>query len=134
MRHYKIGELAAAAGVRRDTVRYYEKLGLLRKPDRTSSGYRVYDAVDLERLNFIRAAQNLGFTLENSRQLLNIRSSDDASAKAVLDIAYAKIKDTESRLRRLIDIRDALQMLADQCPVEVPASDCPILHYLSSKQ
>ena len=65
---FKIGELAAAAGVGRDTIRYYERSGLLPAPDRTAAGYRLYGDADLDRLNFIRSAQELGFTLEQSRQ------------------------------------------------------------------
>ena len=121
---FKIGELAAAAGVGRDTIRYYERSGLLPAPDRTAAGYRLYGDADLDRLNFIRSAQELGFTLEQSRQLLTLQASDTATAAAVL----------ESRVRRLSHIRDILRELAEECPGEVPASDCPILVYLAAKR
>ena len=116
MGNFKIGELAAAAGVGRDTIRYYERMGLLREPARTAAGYRLYDATDLERVNFIRSAQELGFTLEQARQLLALRASDTAHAQAVLDITLAKIAD------------------ADECPGEVPVSDCPILAFLTARR
>lgn len=134
MGNFKIGELAAAAGVGRDTIRYYERMGLLREPARTAAGYRLYDATDLERVNFIRSAQELGFTLEQARQLLALRASDTAYAQAVLDITLAKIADAEARLERLSDIRDMLRMLADECPGEVPVSDCPILAFLTARR
>ncbi|QJU58252.1 heavy metal-responsive transcriptional regulator [Sphingomonas sp. AP4-R1] len=134
MGNFKIGELAAAAGVGRDTIRYYERMGLLRAPERTAAGYRIYDQTDLERVNFIRSAQDLGFTLEQARQLLELRASDTANAQAVLDITRAKIADAEARLQRLSDIRDMLRMLADECPGEVPVSDCPILAFLSARR
>lgn len=134
MGNFKIGELAAAAGVGRDTIRYYERMGLLREPARTAAGYRLYDATDLERVNFIRSAQELGFTLEQARQLLALRASDTAHAQAVLDITLAKIADAEARLERLSDIRDMLRMLADECPGEVPVSDCPILAFLTARR
>lgn len=134
MGNFKIGELAAAAGVGRDTIRYYERTGLLREPERTAAGYRLYDETDLERVNFIRSAQELGFTLDQARQLLALRASDTASAQAVLDITLAKIGDAEARLKRLSDIRDMLRTLADECPGEVPVSDCPILAFLSARR
>lgn len=134
MGNFKIGDLAAAAGVGRDTIRYYERMGLLREPERTAAGYRLYNETDLERVNFIRSAQELGFTLDQSRQLLDLRGSDTATAQAVLDITHAKIADAEARLKRLSDIRDMLRMLADECPGEVPVSDCPILAFLTARR
>jgi DNA-binding transcriptional MerR regulator len=70
MPKFKIGALAAAAGVKPDTIRYYERLGLLNAPGRTRSGYRMYDGDVLDRLLFIRSIQELGFTLEQARTLL----------------------------------------------------------------
>ncbi|EQB04082.1 MULTISPECIES: heavy metal-responsive transcriptional regulator [Sphingobium] len=134
MGNFKIGELASAAGVGRDTIRYYERMGLLRAPERTAAGYRLYNETDLERVDFIRSAQELGFTLEQARQLLELRASDSTSAQAVLDITHAKISDAEVRLKLLSDIRDMLQMLADECPGEVPISDCPILAFLAARR
>lgn len=131
---FKIGQLAAAAGVGRDTIRYYERNGLLPAPDRTAAGYRLYGDVDLDRLNFIRSAQDLGFTLEQARQLLTLTVSDTATAAAVLEITLAKIKEAEGRLKRLSHIRDILRDLAQDCPGEAPASECPILVYLASKR
>src|SRR3546814_19581829 len=109
-------------------------MGLLGEPGRTEAGDSLYDATDLERVNFIRSAQELGFTLEQARQLLALRASDTAHAQAVLDITLAKIADAEARLERLSDIRDMLRMLADECPGEVPVSDCPILPFLPARR
>ena len=95
MTAFKIGELAAAAGVGRDTIRYYERTGLLPTPDRTSAGYRLYGDVDLLRLNFIRSAQWLGFTLAETSELLALKASDTAKASAVLDITLEKIRRIE---------------------------------------
>lgn len=131
---FKIGQLAAAAGVGRDTIRYYERNGLLPAPDRTAAGYRLYGDVDLDRLNFIRSAQELGFTLEQARQLLTLTVSDTATAAAVLEITLAKINEAEGRLERLSQIRDILRDLAQECPGEAPASECPILVYLAAKR
>ncbi|MBS88191.1 heavy metal-responsive transcriptional regulator [Sphingobium sp. GW456-12-10-14-TSB1] len=133
MTAFKIGELAAAAGVGRDTIRYYERTGLLPTPDRTSAGYRLYGDVDLLRLNFIRSAQWLGFTLAETSELLALKASDTAKASAVLDITLEKIREAEARIERLTDIRDVLRALADDCPVDVPVTDCPILTFLSTR-
>lgn len=134
MATFKIGELAAAAGVGRDTIRYYERIGLLPAPDRTAAGYRVYGDVDLDRLNFIRSAQELGFTLDQARQLITLKASDMATASAVLEITLSKISEAESRLDRLSHIRDILLDLARECPGNAPASECPILAFLAAKR
>jgi MerR family Zn(II)-responsive transcriptional regulator of zntA len=134
MATYKIGAFAAAAGVRRDTIRYYERTGLLPNPDRTGAGYRLYGDADLLRLHFIRAAQELGFTLAETADLLALQASDAAKASAVLEITREKIRDAERHIQRLSDIRDVLSALADNCPVDVPVSDCPILAYLAAKR
>src|SRR3546814_18733922 len=112
MGNFKIGELAAAAGVGRDTIRYYERMGLLREPARTAAGYRLYDATDLERVNFIRSAQELGFTLEQARQLLALRASDTAHAQAALAITLTNIDDAEPPRSRPSDTRDMPRTLS----------------------
>jgi len=131
---FKIGEMAAAAGVGRDTIRYYERSGLLGVPDRTAAGYRLYTEVDLERLNFVRSAQELGFTLDQIRQLLTLKASDSATATAVLEITLTKISEAENRIEQLSNIRDILRELAGQCPREAPTSECPILTFLATKR
>lgn len=131
---YKIGKLAEAAGVGRDTIRYYERTGLLPAPGRTAAGYRLYSDGDLERLNFIRASQELGFTLEQARQLLTLKASDTATAAAVLAITLDKVREAETRVRKLTEIRDVLQDLADNCPREAPVSDCNIIAFLAEKR
>ncbi|MDF0544123.1 MerR family DNA-binding protein [Sphingobium sp. H39-3-25] len=113
------------------TIRYYERMVLLHAPERNAAGYSLYNHTDLERVNFIRSAQELSFTLEQARQLLDLRASNTGSAQAVLDITCAKISDAEARLKRLSDIREVLRMLADECLGEVAVSDCPILAFLT---
>jgi len=134
MASYKIGELAAAAGVGRDTIRYYERASLLPAPERTAAGYRVYSDDDLERLNFIRSSQELGFTLEQARQLLSLKASDTANAEAVLEITLNKIREAEGRVETLSHIRDVLRKLAQACPGDAPVSDCPILNFLAERR
>lgn len=134
MASYKIGELAAAAGVSRDTIRYYERSNLLRPPHRSGAGYRLYDRTDLLRLSFIRSAQRLGFTLAQTRELLDLQTSDSARASAVLSITLEKIRDAESRVNELNRIRNILEDLAAECPRDAPVSDCPILAFISAEQ
>jgi len=127
-----IGAFAKAVGVRPDTVRYYERNGLLPHPARSSAGYRLYAESDLERVRFIRKAQQLGFTLAEIGLLLTLRASDTARAADVLDITERKIAESTSRIIDLNRIKDALERLAAECPVDAPVSDCPILAHLAN--
>ena len=127
-----IGKLAEAAGVRRDTVRYYEHAGLLPTPERSSAGYRLYSPQDLERLRFIRTGQGLGFTLSEIGELLSLRASDSARAADVLRITLQKIDEAEARIAQLRLIKGTLETLSADCPSEAPTSDCPILAHISA--
>ncbi|AKH18874.1 MULTISPECIES: heavy metal-responsive transcriptional regulator [Sphingomonadaceae] len=127
-----IGAFAKAVGVRPDTIRYYERNGLLPHPARSSAGYRLYAESDLERVRFIRKAQQLGFTLAEIGLLLTLQASDTARAADVLDITERKIAESTSRIIDLNRIKDALEGLAAECPVDAPVSDCPILAHLAN--
>ncbi|QGY80236.1 heavy metal-responsive transcriptional regulator [Sphingorhabdus lacus] len=131
MRGYTIGALAAACSVRRDTIRYYERSGLMPRADRTSSGYRIYGDRDVERVNFIKTAQTLGFTLSEIGVLLSIRGQASASAADVVKLTEEKIRDLSAKLRQLRGIKHALEQLVADCPIDVPVSDCPIILYMS---
>lgn len=127
----KIGELAGKAGVNIDTVRYYERQGLLPAPQRLSSGYRQYTAEDVSRLRFVRRAKALGFTLLEIRDLLELsgqRGQDMAGMKAT---ALHKLEDVEEKLAELTRIRDGLRTLVDSCPGHGVLEQCPILNALS---
>ncbi|MCU0883351.1 MAG: heavy metal-responsive transcriptional regulator [Beijerinckiaceae bacterium] len=126
-----IGKLAKAAEVRTDTVRYYERLGLLAPPSRTRAGYRSYGTADIERLRFIRRAKSLGFPLDDIRQLLALRADDNARAAAVLTVTRARIAALDTQIRDLHAIAEALSRLADDCPPDAAVSECPILAHLS---
>ncbi len=107
-----IGELARQAGVNVETVRYYERRGLLDEPPRTPSGYRQYGADDLWRLQFIARAKQLGFTLAEIADLLG---DDGRSAKGVLEAAQAKLASVDERERELVELRCRLQRLVQLC-------------------
>lgn len=128
---FTIGELARRAGVNIQTVRYYERRGLLDEPERRDSGYRVYDASVLERLRFIRRAQELGFTLSEIGELLELRLEPSTTAGLVKEKAERKITEIEGKLRDLTRIRDALSHLAGRCHGgRGPTGDCPLLEAL----
>jgi DNA-binding transcriptional MerR regulator len=125
MDHMGIGKIARRAGVSVDTVRYYEKNGLLAPASRLASGYRRYDELQLRRLRFIREAQKLGFTLRDVRELLSLsRQRDVARVKRA---AEKKLADVESRIAALERVRDGLGKLVEACPGHGLARDCPIL-------
>ena len=123
----RIGQVAAQAGVNVQTLRYYERRGLLEEPRRRSSGYRTYkpDAVRLVR--FIKKAQDLGFTLREVHELLRLRQSRPRSRTQVRSMAEVKIRDIDEKTRRLQAIRKALSVLIDSCACRSGALECPIL-------
>ena len=126
-----IGELARCAGVNVQTVRYYERRGLLDEPARRASGYREYGAGALDRLRFIRRAQELGFTLTEVGELLALRLDPGTTAADVKSRAQQKIAEVDAKLHDLERIRDALTHLAGTCRGgHGPAGDCPLLEAL----
>ena len=131
MANLTIGKLAKACDVNIDTIRYYEGLGLLSPEGRTEAGYRVYNSDSLNRLKFIRQAQRLDFTLEEIKELLNLRISDNAKCADVKKQAEAKIALVEAKEKELKKIKKGLKELAFACSKgDAPASECPILEKL----
>lgn len=131
----RIGELAKLAGVNIQTIRYYERRGLLTAPVRLESGYREYTPACLERMQFIRRAQNLGFTLAEIEELLTLRHDENTTAAQVKERALAKVAAVEKKIADLENIRRALSHLADQCRGgDGPVGDCPILDALGSRE
>jgi MerR family mercuric resistance operon transcriptional regulator len=125
-----IGAVARAAGVHIETVRYYERCGLVTRPARTSKAYRVYPADTIARLRFIRRAQRLGFSLREIGELLALRTTPGARCAAVRRRAEAKIADIEVRLRELAAMKRALTRLVAACHSGAPVGQCPILESL----
>lgn len=104
-----IGRLAALAGVKSDTIRFYERSGLLPKPERKSSGYRIYDKAALKLVRFIKRAQSLGFSLDEIHRILSLRGGGKKTCERVLAIAEATLEETERRLAELQTFRDDLR-------------------------
>lgn len=126
------GKLAKAVGINTETLRYYERRGLLPEPPRRDSGYRVYPPESIERLRFIKSAQELGFTLEEIDQLLSLRVDETATAGDVRRQAQEKVAQIDAKIATLQQMRDALAHLVHQCHGEGPTAECPILDALST--
>lgn len=127
-----ISELAKACGVKIDTVRYYERRGLLKDPRRGGVGYRVYSKDDVRRICFIKDAQGLGFTLKEITQLLELRVSKQTSCADVEGMAREKISDIDQKVRTLKVFKRALERLVSQCARTGPTGGCPILDALDA--
>jgi MerR family copper efflux transcriptional regulator len=126
-----IGAIAKRAGVGIDTVRYYEKAGLLDPKQRLASGYRRYTEDEVTRLRFIRRAQALGFSLKEIQELLALSSRRDVAR--VKRTAEAKLKVIDERIAEMQRVRDGLATLVEACPGHGPAAECPILRALGDE-
>ena len=127
-----VGRTARLADVGIPTMRFYERAGLLPKPTRTAANYRLYPEEAVTRIRFIRRAQQLGFTLKEIRDLLELRVNRNKSCSDVRHLAGEKVADIEARIRSLQKMRKALLKLAEQCDAEGGKSTCPLLDYLES--
>ena len=127
----KIGELAKLAQVPIDTVRYYEREGLIPPPLRRASGYRDYLDLDVRRLRFMRRAKELGFTLHEIRELLSLTASAGDDMATLNARTQDKLHDVDDRILALTRVRDALQGLVTACPGHGPMDRFPILAALS---
>ena len=132
MQTLTIGKVARRAGVGVETVRFYEREGLIAEPARGASGYRQYPEATVSRLRFIRRAKELGFSLREVRKLLSLRVDPTRSSAEVKAQAQAKITDIEQKIRTLRRMKDTLVDLTDACDGCVPMSDCPILGALEA--
>ncbi|GLQ94013.1 heavy metal-responsive transcriptional regulator [Dyella acidisoli] len=129
-----IGTVAKRAGVPIDTIRYYEREGLLPEPLRRASGYRSYNETAVSRLRFIRRAKELGFTLEEIRDLLALSSDRRGGVKAVRKRAEQRLASIETRIAELMRIRKGLQQLIQACPGHGDPEHCPILRALADEE
>lgn len=128
----RIGELAERAGVNLQTIRYYEREGLLPEPPRLDSGYRLFPDSAVRRVRFIKRAQEIGFSLSEIRQLLSLRIDAGRERAEVRALVQAKMADIDGRIRTLKAMKMALNTLTERCSGCGPASDCPILESIDS--
>ncbi|MGH8112181.1 MAG: MerR family transcriptional regulator [Rhodanobacteraceae bacterium] len=125
---YRIGEAARRAGMSTDTLRYYERIGLMARSLRDGGGRRAYTDAELERLRFIKRAQAMDFKLAEIRQLLELRDHPPAARVEARKLAHDKLKQVIERLRALRHLREELRLLLNLC---ASAEQCPILKLAS---
>lgn len=128
----KIGEVAKLSGVPAETVRYYEKIGLLPAPARDASGYRAYSRVHLERLRFIRRCRNLDMAQEEIRELIRLADNPDADCSGVDALLARHLEHVRERLRELASLEQTLMQLQAACSSGRTVSECGILSGLST--
>jgi Zn(II)-responsive transcriptional regulator len=122
------GELAKRGGVNPETIRYYERSGLLPEAPRSNAGYRLFSPTSVRRIRFIKRAQAVGFSLEEIKRLLDIKVAADATRADVRSMVSAKIVEIDEKLAALNAMKQTLQNLeAMCCGDDHPASECPIL-------
>jgi len=126
----KIGEVAERGRVNLQTIRYYEREGLLPEAPRLPSGYRAFGDESVRRVRFIKRAQELGFTLAEIRELLSLRVDRKRDRAEVRAVARAKISEMEEKIRSLEAMKRALEHLVKRCSGHGPATECPILEAL----
>ncbi len=123
-----IGKLGKACDVKVDTIRYYERRGLLLPLERTDSGYRIYSTHSIQRLSFILKAQGLGFTLKEIKELLELSDKPESDCADVRELALVKVSQIEARIADLLKIKDSLRELTSFCPGGgKPLTECSIL-------
>lgn len=134
MEQLTIGLLARKCRVNLETIRYYERQGLLPKPPRLPSGYRTFPPDVIRRLHFIKRSQGLGFSLKEIKELLALQINPRTSCADVRSRAEAKIADIAEKMRTLEAMKQALEHLATACSGRGSVSDCPILESLDAKE
>jgi MerR family transcriptional regulator, mercuric resistance operon regulatory protein len=126
---YTIAALARAAGVHVETVRYYQRRGLIDEPTRPLGGFRRYCEVDAERLRFIKRAQAMGFTLAEIANLLRLRAH--RSCKATRELAATKLQLVDVRIQEMRQLRKELKGLIAQCDANPDETACPVIDRLA---
>lgn len=128
---YTIGELARTAGVNVETVRYYERRGLIEKPPKPPDGFRLYPGKTLNRILFIKRAQELGFTLE---EIITLLSIEGARCSEVKDLAEMRLKTINEKMADLQKLSDVLSSLLLKCAVNPDDNQCPIVESIIPKK
>jgi MerR family mercuric resistance operon transcriptional regulator len=130
---FNIGKLAQLAGLNIQTIRFYENIGLLPEPSRSKSQYRRYDDEYLDHINFIKNSQELGFTLEEIKDLVQVKFQDCALGKDVKSLVQEKIEKINCQLETLKSQKKFLEKLDSNCNGKMPVDECPILDSLKKE-
>lgn len=131
MSGYRISEVAARLDLTADTLRYYEKVGLLPRIARNDAGVRIFDNRDISRIRFIRRAQTMNFSLAEIGQLLEMRDSPQTARDDVRELTHRKLAEIENSVAELATLRNELQLLVNLC--QSADDGCPILEELGEK-
>jgi MerR family transcriptional regulator, copper efflux regulator len=134
MQGLTIGEVAKRAAVHIETLRYYERQGLMARPPRSRSNYRMYSEETVRRVQFIKRAQQLGFSLKEIQELLALRAAPQAQCVDVRERTLAKIHEIEHKMRALQAMHTALTRLVAACAGQGYSADCPILESLDAAE
>jgi MerR family mercuric resistance operon transcriptional regulator len=134
MNDLTIGQVAKTAGVNVETIRFYERKGLIRQPPREGSGFRKYAPSVVARVRFIRRAKDLGFSLREISDLLDLHVDPSVRCNDVKAAAEAKIEDIEAKVQALLQMREALTELVGACDRREDTDDCPILLALGEER
>ena len=126
----RISEAAEAAGVNVETVRYYERRGLLEQPRRPVAGYRQYPDEVVRIVQFVKHAQDLGFTLDDVEELLHLRANTRRGRERAREVAERKLREVEQKMQQLREMQATLRRLIEACRSN-EAPDCPILEAIS---
>lgn len=130
---YKIGEVARMANVNKETIRYYERRDLITKPNHLRSGYRIFTARQIDEIKFIKRAQQLGFTLNEIKEMMTLRIDENISCEKIRTKAEKKYQDIIRKIEDLEKIKAVLVNLIDSCKTYNPIEDCVILKALEGK-
>ena len=133
MNYLSIGQLAEQANVNIETIRYYERRGLIPQPPRRESGYRKFSQTFVVRIKFIKRAQELGFTLKKIQELLSMRVDPDTTCSDIKIEAKVKMGDIDGKIKSLQRMKRALTKLVAKCDDSYSSSECPILDYLGTE-
>ncbi|MCZ2340661.1 MAG: heavy metal-responsive transcriptional regulator [Bacteroidales bacterium] len=124
----KIGEVAKRAGIGVETIRYYEREGLLLEPERRPSGYRLYDESTVERLEYVRRAKELGFTLAEIKELLDLSFTSRSCCEHIRHRVETKISDIEQKIQLLQQMKHSLDKIVEHCREKHFTEICPLIH------
>jgi MerR family mercuric resistance operon transcriptional regulator len=127
---YLVGEIAKKCDVNKETLRYYERVGLIPEPTRTNSGYRIYSEETVNRLKFIKRMQDLGFSLAEIDKLLGVVDKDDDRCLDTYGFVIQKIEEVQKKIRDLKKIEQMLINLKESCPDVKSLHECPIIETL----
>jgi len=127
MSGFTIGKVAKRAGIDIETIRFYERQGLIEEPPRTESGYRKYPGESVARLHFIKRVEELGFSLNEIKELLFLRQDEHATKADIKKRTLEKIEDVKRKRKELTRVLRVLEHLASTCDGHGPVGDCPIL-------